>query len=79
VILNTCGSQALVSFKKYMPPPLPYFNVYLNVAGECNDIIGTAKGSQINEKYFNKEKIILSPFTGPLITSFLHHVLLNKK
>ena len=27
--MSTCGfiSQALVSFKKYMPPPLPYFKV----------------------------------------------------
>jgi hypothetical protein len=23
----TVGAQALVSFKKYMPPPLPYFKV----------------------------------------------------
>ena len=25
--LYTCWPQALVSFKKYMPPPLPYFKV----------------------------------------------------
>jgi hypothetical protein len=25
--LNRSSAQALVSFKKYMPPPLPYFKV----------------------------------------------------
>jgi hypothetical protein len=27
---DTYESQALVSFKKYMPPPLPYFKVVTN-------------------------------------------------
>jgi hypothetical protein len=27
VLMNICNPQALFSFKKYMPPPLPYFKV----------------------------------------------------
>ena len=27
VCIHSLGTKALVSFKKYMPPPLPYFKV----------------------------------------------------